>query len=230
MNIVIILAAGDSTRMKKINKIFYLIKRKPLIFYTISIFEKHPAINRIILVGKKVDFKKFSNLIKKYRFKKIVALVEGGKTRQESAFNGLKEAEKSDAKSGDIILFHNGCNPLVSKAEVFKIIKATKKNKAAVLAQPARDTIKKADINEFVEKTIPRESIYLAQTPQGIEFNLARRAFKKAIADNFQGTDDVTLVEKLGEKVKIVPTNSKNIKTTYPEDLALLKNLLGIGK
>lgn len=90
MNVVIILAAGNSTRMKKINKIFYLIKRKPLIFYTISNFEKHPMINRIILVGKKIDFKKFSNLIKKFRFKKIVALVKGCKTRQGSAFNGLK--------------------------------------------------------------------------------------------------------------------------------------------
>lgn len=227
MNIAIILAAGDSTRMRKINKIFYLIKGKPLIFYTISIFEKHPLINRIILVVKKADFKKFSNLIKKYLFKKIVALVEGGETRQESVFNGLKEAEKSGAKSGDIILFHNGCNPLVSKKEIFEIIKATKKDKAAVLAQPARDTIKKADRNKFIKKTIPRESIYLAQTPQALEFNLAKRAFKKAFTDNFRGTDDVMLVERLGKKVKIVPTSFKNIKITYLEDLALLRNLLG---
>lgn len=226
MNIVIILAAGDSTRMKKINKIFYLIKGKPLIFYTISIFEKHPVIDRIILVGKKVDFKKFLNLIKEYRFKKIVALVEGGKTRQESAFNGLKETEKLDAKPGDIILLHNGCNPLVSKTSVFKIIRAAKKNKAAVLAQPVRDTIKKADKNGFVEKTISRENIYLAQTPQAMEFDLAKRAFEKAFDDNFQGTDDVMLVERLGKKVKIVPTNSKNIKITYPEDLDFIKNLL----
>lgn len=226
MNIAIILAAGGSTRMRKINKIFYRIKEKPLIFYTVSIFEKHQTINKIILVGKKIDFKKFSNLIKKYLFKKIVAFVEGGKTRQESAFNGLKEAEKSGAKSGDIILFHNGCNPLASKEEIFEIIKATKKDKAAVLAQPARDTIKKADRNKFVEKTIPRESIYLVQTPQAMEFNLAKRAFEKAFADNFKGTDDVMLVERLGKKVKIVPTNSKNIKITYPEDLDFIKKSL----
>ncbi len=212
--------------MRKINKIFYRIKEKPLIFYTVSIFEKHQTINKIILVGKKIDFKKFSNLIKKYLFKKIVAFVEGGKTRQESAFNGLKEAEKSGAKSGDIILFHNGCNPLASKEEIFEIIKATKKDKAAVLAQPARDTIKKADRNKFVEKTIPRESIYLVQTPQAMEFNLAKRAFEKAFADNFKGTDDVMLVERLGKKVKIVPTNSKNIKITYPEDLDFIKKSL----
>ncbi len=224
MNIAIILAAGDGTRMKKIDKIFYRIKGKPLIFYTISVFEKHQTINKIILVGKKIDFKKFFNLIKKYRLKKIVALVEGGATRQESAFNGLREAEKLGAKPGDIILFHNGCNPLVSNKEIFEIIRATEKNKAAVLAQPARDTIKKADKNGFIEKTIPRESIYLAQTPQAIEFNLAKKAFKEALADNFIGTDDVMLAERLGKKVKIVPANSKNIKITYPEDLNFIKN------
>ncbi|MBU3918735.1 2-C-methyl-D-erythritol 4-phosphate cytidylyltransferase [Patescibacteria group bacterium] len=226
MNIVIILAAGQSRRVKGINKIFYLIKGKPLIFYTISIFEKHPKIKKIIIIIRKSDFKKFSNLIKKYRFKKIVALVEGNKTRQGSAFNGLKEAEKLGAKSGDIILFHNGCNPLVSKEEIFEIIRAAKKNKAAVLAQPARDTIKKADKKGFVEKTISRESIYLAQTPQVMEFDLAKRAFEKAFIDNFQGTDDVMLVERLGKKVKIVPTNSKNIKITYPEDLDFIKKSL----
>ena len=226
MNIVIILAAGDAKRMKGINKIFYQIREKPLIFYTILAFEKHPQIKKIILVIKKSDFKKFSNLIKKYQFKKIVALVEGGKTRQESAFNGLKETEKLDAKPGDIILFHNGCNPLASRTEVFEIIRAAKKNKAAVLAQPARDTIKKADKNGFVEKTISRENFYLAQTPQAMEFNLAKRAFEKAFTDNFRGTDDVMLVERLGKKVKIVSTNSKNIKITYPEDLDFIKNLL----
>jgi len=224
MNIAIILAAGRSRRLRGINKIFYKIYGKPLIFYTILAFEKHPQIKKIIIVIRKSDFKKFSNLIKKYRFKKIVALVEGGKTRQESAFNGLKEAEKSGAKSGDIILFHNGCNSLVPKEEIFEIIKVTKKDKAAVLAQPARDTIKKADKNKFVEKTIPREGIYLAQTPQAMEFNLAKRAFEKAFADNFIGTDDVMLAERLGKKVKIVSTSFKNIKITYSEDLDFIKN------
>ena len=228
MNITIILAAGDGTRMKKINKSFYRIKGKPLIFYTISVFEKHPQINKIILVGKKIDFKKFSNLIKKYRFKKIVSLVEGGETRQKSAFKGLEEAGKSGTQTGDIILFHNGCNPLVSRVEVSAIIRAAKKNKAAVLAQPVRDTLKKADRNQFIKKTISRENIYLAQTPQAIEFNLAKRAFKKAFTDNFSGTDDVVLVERFGKKVKIVLANYKNIKITHPEDLDFIKKYLKI--
>ncbi len=138
----------------------------------------------------------------------------------------MNKAEKSGAKFGDIILFHNGCSPLVSKAEVSKVINVAKKNKAAVLAQPARDTIKKADRNKFVEKTIPRESIYLAQTPQAMEFNLAKRAFEKAFTDNFKGTDDVMLAERLGKKAKIVLTSSKNIKITYPEDLDFIKKFL----
>lgn len=226
MNIAIILAAGNSERMRGINKIFYPIKGRPLVFYTISALEKHPQINKIILVARKPDFKKLSSLIKNYRFKKIKAIVRGGKTRQDSAFNGLKEAGKLDAKPGDIILFHNACNPLVSRTEVFEIIRAAKENKAAVLARPARDTIKKADKNGFVEKTISRENIYLTQTPQAIEFALAKRAFEKAFTDNFRGTDDVMLVERLGKEVKIVPADSKNIKITYPEDLDFIKKFL----
>jgi len=226
MQIAIILAAGDSERMRGINKIFYRIKGKPLIFYTIEAFEKHPQVNGIILVRRKSDSKKFSHIIKKYGFKKIKLVVKGGKERQDSAFNGLKAAEKLGAKSGDLILFHNSANPLVSQKEISDVIRAAKKYNVALVAQPTRDTIKERDKNGFVVRTISRERIFLAQTPQVIEYTLAKRAFEKALAEKFYGTDDVSLVEKLGVKPKIVPANSKNIKVTYPEDLKFVENLL----
>jgi len=226
MQIAIILAAGDSERMRGINKIFYRIKGKPLIFYTIEAFEKHPQVNGIILVVRESDSKKFSHIIKKYGFKKIKLVVKGGKERQDSAFNGLKAAEKLGAKSGDLILFHNSANPLVSQKEISDVIRAAKKYNVALVAQPTRDTIKERDKNGFVVRTISRERIFLAQTPQVIEYTLAKRAFEKALAEKFYGTDDVSLVEKLGVKPKIVPANSKNIKVTYPEDLKFVENLL----
>lgn len=226
MNIAIILAAGQSRRLKGINKIFFQIKGKPLIFYTLCAFEKHPQIQQILLVVKKNDFKKFFFLIEKYRFKKINLIVEGGKERQDSAFNGLKMVEKLGAKSGDLILFHNSCNPLVSKTEISKVIKAAKKYKAALVGQLAKDTIKEIDKNEFIKKTIDRKKIFLAQTPQVIEYKLAKMAFEKAFAEKFYGTDDVSLVERLGKKVKIVQGSFKNIKVTYPEDLKFVENQL----
>ena len=226
MNIAIILAAGDGERMRRINKIFYRIKGKPLIFYTIEAFEKHPQVDGIILLAKASNSKKFFNLIKKYGFKKIRLVAEGGKKRQDSAFNGLKAAEKLGAKSGDLILFHNGANPLVSQNEITDVIRAAKKYKVALVAQSTKDTIKERDKNGFVVRTIGREKILLAQTPQVIEYILAKRAFEEAFAEKFYGTDDVSLVEKLGVKPKIVPASSKNIKVTYPEDLKFVESQL----
>jgi 2-C-methyl-D-erythritol 4-phosphate cytidylyltransferase len=226
MNTAIILAAGASKRMKGVDKIFYRVKNKPLIFYTISVFEKHPQVEKIILVVKKDNFKKIRLLIKKYKFKKIAAITGGGKERQESAFNGLKAAGNFGAKPGDLILFHNGANPLVQKEEIGEVMRAARKHRAALVGQFARDTIKKIDKNNFVEKTIDRKKIFLAQTPQVIEYRLAKKAFEKAIAEKFQGTDDVSLVERLGKKVKAIPSSYANIKITYSEDLKFLESQL----
>jgi len=226
MNFTIMLAAGDSERMEGINKIFYRIGKKPLIFYTIKAFEKHPLVGGIILVAREWDSKKFFILIKKYRLKKIKLIVKGGKERQDSAFNGLKAAEKLGVKSGDLILFHNGANPLVSQDEITNVIRAAKKFRAALVGQSAKDTIKEVNKNGIVTRTIDRKKIFLAQTPQVIEYKLAKRAFEKARREKFYGTDDVSLVERLGIKPKIVPAGSRNIKVTYSEDLKFVENLL----
>lgn len=226
MTIAIILAAGDSKRVRGINKIFYRISGKPLIFYTIRAFEKHPQVDELVLVARKSDSKKFFTLSKKYKFKKIKLVVKGGKKRQDSALNGLKAAKKLGAKSGDLVLVHNGANPLVSQDEIASVIRAAKKYKVALAAQPAKDTIKEKDKNGFVVRTVNRKNIFLAQTPQVIEYTLAKRAFEKAHREKFYGTDDVSLVERLGVKPKIVQASSKNIKVTYFEDLKFVENQL----
>jgi len=226
MQIAIILAAGDSERMRGIDKIFYPVKKKPLIFYTILAFEKHPQIKKIILVIKKTDSKKFFSLVKKYKFKKIAAVIKGGKRRQDSAFNGLKMSGNLGAKSGDLILFHNGANPLVSQNEITNVIRAAKKFRAALVGQSAKDTIKEVNKNGIITRTLDRRKIFLAQTPQVIEYKLAKMAFEKARREKFYGTDDVSLVERLGVRPKIIQASSKNIKVTYSEDLKFVEGQL----
>lgn len=226
MNFAIILAAGRSKRMKGTDKLFFRIKKKPLIFYTIQTFEKHPQIKKIVLVGKKNNFQKFIFLIKKYNFKKIAMVTQGGKERQDSALKGIGAAEKIGAKLGDLILFHNAGNPLVSPEEISEVLKAAKKYKAALVGQSAKDTIKEINRNGFLIKMTERKKIFLAQTPQVIEYNLAKRAFQKAYQEKFYGTDDVSLVERLGKKVKIIPCSYKNIKVTTKEDLKIIKVFL----
>lgn len=230
MNIVIILAAGKSERTGKINKIFYQILKKPLIYFTLQTFESHPKIQKVILVIRKKDFLKINSFIKKYKFKKITKVVWGGKKRQDSAYFGLKAAVTLRAKKGDLILFHNAANPLVSPKEITKVIREAKKSGAALVAQPLKDTLKKAGKVNFVKKTIPRENFWLAQTPQVIEYNLAQKAFEKAKKDKFLGTDDVSLAERLGKKVKIVPASYQNIKVTCQEDLEIIKKIKSNGR
>lgn len=225
MNVAVILAAGKSRRMKGINKVFCEIKGKPLILHTILIFEKSPEVKKILLVAKRAYFKKLFSLVKKYKLKKILKIVEGGKERQESASNALKALE-GDAKAGDLVLFHNGANPLVSLKEISQAIKAAKKYGASLVGQPAKDTIKEVDENGIVLKTIPRKNIYLAQTPQVIEYKLAKEVFEKALKERFQATDDVSLVERTGKPVKMIPCSYKNIKVTTREDLKIIKSFL----
>ncbi|MDO8424820.1 MAG: 2-C-methyl-D-erythritol 4-phosphate cytidylyltransferase [bacterium] len=226
MNFAVILAAGKSRRMKGIDKVFYKIKGKPLIFHTLSVFEKNPGIDKILLVTRRDNFKKLFSLVKKYKLKKISKIIEGGKERQYSAFNAIKAIEEIGAKPGDLILFHNGANPLVLPEEISKVIKGAKKYGAALLAQPAKDTIKAVDKNGLILKTIPRKNVYLAQTPQVIEYKLAKEVFEKAIRDGFQGTDDVSLVERAGKSVKIIPCSYKNIKVTTKDDLKIIESFL----
>ncbi len=226
MNIAIILAAGKSRRLKGINKIFYKIGGKPLIFYTLLAFEKNPQVNKIILVIRKKSFKNIFFIIKKYNFKKVAAIINGGSERQGSSFNGLKMAGRLGAKPRDLILFHNGANPLGSQNEITNVIQAAKIYKAALVGQTARDTIKEVTKDGFIIRTIDRKKIFLAQTPQVIEYKLAKRAFEKAFAEKFYGTDDVSLVEKLGKKVKVVPCSYKNTKATTKEDLEIIETFL----
>lgn len=226
MQIAIILAAGQSKRTGKINKIFYQLLGRPLIYYAMQAFENHPRIQKIVLVIRKNDFRRAAAFCKKYKFKKIYKIAWGGKKRQDSAYSGLKMAESLKLKRGDLILFHNTANPLVSQKEISEVIEKAKKYGAALVAQPLKDTLKRVNKLNFVKKTIPRENLWLAQTPQAIEYKLALKAFQKAKKDKFYGTDDVSLVERLGKKVKIVQASFQNIKVTTRENLELIKILL----
>ncbi|MFH1401901.1 MAG: 2-C-methyl-D-erythritol 4-phosphate cytidylyltransferase [Parcubacteria group bacterium] len=226
MNIAIILAAGIGKRMNGQDKVLFRIKGKPLFFYTAKIFEDHPKIDKIIFVVRKIYFKSIFSAAKNYNLGKIARVVDGGKERQDSAFLGLVAAKEIGAKKGDLILFHNVANPLVLPKEISEVLEAAKKHKAALLCQPAKDTIKEVDKNGFLIKTLDRKKIFLAQVPQVIEYNLAKTAFEAAKKDRFYGTDDVSLVERLGKKVKIILCSYKNIKITTRDDLKIVAPLV----
>jgi 2-C-methyl-D-erythritol 4-phosphate cytidylyltransferase/2-C-methyl-D-erythritol 2,4-cyclodiphosphate synthase len=233
MNYAIIVAGGKGKRMhKRINKLFLLLNKEPIIFHTLNTFQNCKNIDKIILVIRPEDKNKFQSIIKSNKFNKVEKVVDGGIERQDSVYNGIKAIDK--AGNEDIILIHNAVNPFVDEATINNCISATKKYGAAVVGFPAKDTIKVVD-EGFVRQTIDRKLLWQVQTPQAMKYFLAKNAFERAYKEKFYGTDDVSLVERLGGSVKIVYCPRENIKITDPYDLAYANKLtnasrVGIGQ
>ena len=228
MNIAIILASGVGKRMKAgKNKTLLELDNKPLIYYAIKNFEKSKLISKIVLVVREGEEKYFNDIVKKYNFKKIIAVISGGEERQYSAHNGIKFIEDKFGKFKKmIVLFHNGANPFVSQNEIKNVVTEALKYGAAAVAHKTKDTIRRVNDATLSSGVIEREGLWNMQTPQAIEFSLAKRAFKKAQEDNFLGTDDVSLVERLDKKVKIIEASENNFKITTPLDLELARIVL----
>ncbi|MBW2974285.1 2-C-methyl-D-erythritol 4-phosphate cytidylyltransferase [Candidatus Woesearchaeota archaeon] len=217
MNYAIIVAAGKGKRMgNKLNKVLLLLNDEPVICHSIRPFEDSALIDRIILVANSDDVADLGNLMKEKRFRKV-EIVEGGKERQDSVYNGLRLLK--DAREDDIVIVHNGSNPFVSPGLIEEVVKAAKEDGACAAAFRAGDTVKEADEDDFVIRTFDRKRLWQMQTPQAARYRLLVRAFVKAYNDSYYGTDDAELIERLGEAVKIVECGRENFKITTPLDL-----------
>ncbi len=217
---VVVVAAGKSMRMKGIDKQFVMLGEKTVLQHTLSVFEEIPSIQGIILVtsGDKVEV--MQHITRKWGITKLFAVQSGGNTRQQSVKNGLLAVPSQC----DIILIHDGARPLVSKTHIEAVIKETHIFGAATLAVPVKDTIKIANDQGFVAKTLDRSLLWATQTPQGFRYTLLLKAYQQ-IKDSDVFTDDASLVESLGYRVKLVLGAYENIKITTPEDLHVAKIL-----
>ncbi len=188
---------------------------------TLQVFEECPAIDGIYIIvpHDQMDMVQ-REIVEKYHFKKVLKLVRGGKVRQYSVWNGLKAIRAGCS----IVVVHDGVRPLISRRLITQSIEAAQKNGAAVVAVLARDTVKRAVEGKKIQ-TLPREEIWLAQTPQSFQFPLLMKAYQKAHQDEILGTDDAFLVERLGHPITLISGDYSNIKITTPEDLALAETL-----
>jgi len=232
MSSAIITAAGKSTRLKgNISKQFVNIYGKPVLARTIEAFQSSQKIKEIYVTvpGGYLKFCR-EKIIKRYSLDKVKKLVVGGSNRQESVYNALREIPPSP---GSVILIHDGVRPLITTPEIDSIVDAliqeNKRDsniKGAIIAAPANETIKKVKNNGIVEKTIPRGKVWHAQTPQAFFYEVILDAHKKAMKDDFVGTDDASLVERMGWKIKIFKVRHENIKITTPVDLFLTELMI----
>lgn len=220
---VIIPAAGQGKRMNaSMNKQYLTINGKPVLAYTLDVFEKCSLIKEIILVINKDEFEICrQQVLRPYHYTKV-QLVEGGSTRQQSVYEGLKAVNSK----ADIVMTHDGARPIIQESVIIKSIYETMKDKATVVGVPAKNTIKVINSGGFVEYTPNRDYLVEIQTPQTFEHQLLRRAHENAIEEGIEGTDDAFLVERLSYPVKVVTGHYTNIKITTPEDLIIAEAII----
>lgn len=223
----IVPAAGSGKRMGEgINKQLLELQNKPVIVHTLEKFEHNAYVDFIILVVKAEEKDYFKKEIKdKYQFTKILKIIEGGSERQESVYKGLKAIEDLES----LVLIHDGARPFVTEQILTENIKEAYAYGRAVTAVKVKDTVKIVKEGKVLE-TPPRQWLYLAQTPQSFEYPIIMEAHKQADRDGYMGTDDSSLVERLGLDVKIVEGDYHNIKITTPEDLIVALQIVKEGE
>lgn len=218
----IITGAGKGKRIKNSKKIFISLNKKPILVHTLQKFSNCFLIDEIILVTRKSHIPLCKELIKNYKIRKVKDIVVGGKERQDSVWSGIKNLPKDTF----IVLIHDANRPLVSLKIIKDVIKATKRYGAAIAGVPAKDTLKEIEFKKIL-KTLDRDKIFLAQTPQGFKYELIFSAHLTAEKENFHSTDDAELVERFGSrKIRIVNGSYKNIKITTKEDLIFAENIV----
>lgn len=206
----IIPAGGTSSRFGKSNKLLEKIGEKEVIKYTVEAFEKSNIDEIIICANVAIidDLKKILNDCKKVR------IIEGGASRQESVFNGIKACEC------DYVLIHDAARPMITTDLINTAIDEVVFKNALTVATKTIDTIKEV-VDGKIVKTIDRSKLYNTQTPQAFKYNLIKDAHEKLSGQNF--TDDAGMLEALGETVYILNGSYKNIKITTQNDIDIAK-------
>lgn len=226
-NAAIVLAGGSGSRMKsKVKKQYLLLQERPVLYYSLSVFQESEYIDEIILVcGKGETEQCRTDIVEKYGFTKVSRVVEGGKERYHSVYEGLKAIEGCD-----YVMIHDGARPFVDSAMLARIMQDLEQVDACVAAVPVKDTIKLSDENGFVANTPPREQLWTVQTPQSFRYDLIRAAYDQLAKGEPAGvkiTDDAMVAEYFAHvPVKLTEGSYENIKITTPEDLLLAEMIL----
>ena len=219
----LIVAGGQGTRLKSPQPKQYLVLAGvPILTRTLQAFGACDRIDHIILVVPTADIAFCRNtIIPPAVLNKRVHVVAGGSRRQDSVYNGLAAIEGDDS----IVAIHDGVRPLVAPETIAACVDAAKVHGACIPGVPASETLKQVSVSGIVESTLPRERVWLAQTPQVFRTGIIRAAHEQARQAGYVGTDDAGLVERLGQEVRIVIGHRRNIKITTPEDLAIAEAL-----
>lgn len=224
---VLLGGGGSGTRMKNpVNKSFILLAGKPIIAYSMQLFQHHPHVSTITIMMHPEWIRETTQWMNQLGITKVKQIVEGGKERQDSVRNGLNALSAYNPKPDDIVVVHNAANPLVTNETITECIRAAQQNQASVAAYRIKDTIKRVSDDGKILETLKRSELWGMQTPQCIQYGLFVRAHAQAQKENFLGTDDVQLVERLGIKPVVVDCGYENFKITTPEDVSMAERIV----
>lgn len=217
----IILSAGSSTRMGY-NKMLLKIGEKTVFERTVEAFENSDVINEIIIAAPKDNVEEYSEIVKNNCYTKVVAVVSGGASRQESVKNALAAI----SPECEYISVHDGARPLIREKSIELVAENAVEFGGAVAAVKSVDTLKGVDDEGRIISTVDREKTVQVRTPQMFKKEILLEAHKKAGEENFEGTDECMLVERLGYPIQTVITGRDNVKLTYPEDVLYMTEVL----
>ncbi|HYM00185.1 MAG TPA: 2-C-methyl-D-erythritol 4-phosphate cytidylyltransferase [Blastocatellia bacterium] len=227
---VILPAAGLGTRMSRTSaekagtsrKQFMLLEGSPILLHTIRKFVSSPWVSEIVVALRADDMEWVREGLKKESFPKQVRLVEGGESRQQSVENALATLSPDT----ELVAVHDAVRPFIELETLEKVFTEAVQTGAAIVGIVPVDTVKQVHRNK-VRATIPRERLILTQTPQVFRYDLLKQAFAKAREDQFTGTDESSLVERLEQvEVSVVTGSDRNIKITKPSDMDLARLFL----
>ena len=199
-------------------KQFLSLEGVPIVVHTLRKFSSADSIDEIYLGVRPEDMERAHAEIQREQFSKPVRLVAGGASRQETVSLALQEAPHST----EIVVVHDAVRPFVTTEMIHLSVEAARTSGATILGIPSVDTVKQVE-RERILGTIPRERIVLAQTPQAFRFDILKEACDRAEADGYEGTDEASLVERLGYPVTVLMGSDRNIKITKPSDLPLAR-------
>ena len=215
----IVLAAGSGKRMNsKVHKQYLIIQDRPVLYYSLKAFEDSAVDEIVLVVGKGEEEFCRKEIVDKYGISKVKAIVEGGKERYHSVFEGLKQT--SDA---DYVLIHDGARPFVNQEIIRRCMQEVQKYQACVVGMPVKDTIKIADEEGYAKQTPDRKNVWMIQTPQTFSYALIYEAYEEMLkTEDTAITDDAMVLERIkGKKSKLIEGSYRNIKITTPEDLLI---------
>lgn len=229
-NTAVVLSAGKGKRMQsKIHKQYLLIDNKPVIYYSLKVFEDSFIDSVVLVVGKDEEEYCRKEIIEKYGFKKVKAIVQGGKERYHSVCNGINAI----CWDCDYVFIHDGARPFVTQEILERTYEQVAKDNACVVGMPSKDTVKIADNDGYVSTTPQRARVWTVQTPQVFSYSLIKDAYTQLeeheediLKQGISITDDAMVVEYFNKiPVKLVEGSYQNIKITTPEDLKIAEIL-----